>query len=255
MKLRLGLVSAVLAGALLTGAAWGYPTRFGPVTGLVDLPTPDVIATNDAEIAADFTRLEGGQDIYPARLLLGVSEGGEIGIGYAKLHDGVDGNVTSFAGKMSLMHEPASDLGLAVGGAWLDGPDRDLLDVYVVASKEFPKAAAGTSPYRETSRARMRGHLGLMFTRIGDGARDNEFKPFLGFDVTTPEGTSFVAEYKWTEFGRDHAAAAIRYPVSPKVTIQAGVARAGSVLAQDDYRCIVGFSYDLAPAARADTAY
>jgi len=243
----------VLVLGLLAGVGCAYPTRFGPATGLVDLPTSDTIDTGAAEFAVDYTKLEGGQQIWPARILLGVSQQAELGVGYAKLKDGVSDQITSFAAKMNFMAEPQADFGLGVGAAIIDGGNGDLLNVYAVASKEFPTGGGQRMAY-QAGRARIRGHLGLMYSRISDGVSDNEIKPFLGADVTMPEGTAFVAEYKWTDFGKNHAAAAIRYPVSPKLTIQAGVARGGTILGQDDYRFMIGLSYDVSTIG-AETRY
>lgn len=243
-KISLTMMMAVFVFTLLAGVGWTYPTRFGPATGLVDLPTPDVLENGTAEIALDYTKLEGGQKVWPVRLLLGVSEGAELGVGWAKVKDGTSEEITSFAGKMMLMKEPQQNFGLAFGAAWLDGTIHDLFNVYAVASKEYPTSGGGAYAYG-AGRARMRGHVGLMFTRVSNGIDDDEIKPFVGFDVTTPEGTALVAEYKWTEFGDDHVAAAIRYPVTANVTLQAGVARAGTILGQDDYRFIIGASYQI----------
>ena len=254
MKLRVGMLSAVLAVALLTGTAWGFPTRFGPVTGLVDLPTPDVVEQGMAELALDYTKVEGGQKIWPARILFGVSEGAELGVGFAKLKDGSSEDITSFAGKMTLMREPQAAFSLAVGADTLNGGAEDAFDVYVVGSKQFPMPASEASSY-QSGRARMRGHAGIMFTRVRNEITDHEIKPYLGFDVTTPEGTAFVAEYKWTKFGDDHAAAAIRYPVTPAITVQTGVARAGTVLGQSDYRFIIGLSYNLSTRGEGGSSY
>jgi hypothetical protein len=244
MKLLVAAALVALMVALSAAAGCTYPTRFGPATGLVDLPTSDTVDTGAAEVALDYTKLEGGQQIWPARILLGVSQKAELGVGYAKLKDGESQHITSFAAKMNFLSEPQADFGLGVGAAVLDGSNGDLFNVYAVASKEFPTGGSQSTSY-QTARARVRGHLGLMYTRISDSVSDNEIQPFVGADVTMPEGTAFVAEYKWTDFGNNHAAAAIRYPLSPKLTIQAGVARAGTILGQDDYRFIIGLSYDV----------
>jgi hypothetical protein len=253
MKLTLGVVVVALALVLVSGAAWSYPTRFGPVTGLVDLPTPDVLENGMAEVALDYSKLDHGQKVWPARLVLGVTDAGEVGVGWAKVKNGTSDEITSFAGKMMLMKEPEQEFGLAFGGAWLDGSTNDLLQVYAVMSKQFPTTGSDDFGYG-AGRVRLRGHAGLMFTRVKDGVDDDELKPFVGFDVTTPEGTAFVAEYKWTKFGEDHAAAALRYPVTPAITIQAGVARAGTILGQDDYRFIIGLSYALGTRASNEGA-
>jgi hypothetical protein len=242
---------AVLALALLAGTAWAYPTRFGPATGLVDLPTSDVALPGGAEFAVDYSRLESGQQVWPIRLLVGVSDRAELGFSYARLKGTVDDDITGFGTKMTLMEEPQANFGFAVGASFLQGTARDILDIYAVASKEFPMAEPEAYRWQE-GRARMRGHLGVMFTHIRNGPSDDEVKPFLGFDVTTPEGTSFVAEYKFTKFGDDHVAAAVRYPLSPAVTVQAGVARAGAVLGQDDYRFLVGVNYNFTVPAKAE---
>ncbi|UCH33382.1 MAG: hypothetical protein JSV65_12465 [Armatimonadota bacterium] len=254
MRFRLGVISAMLLLALMIGAAWGYPTRFDATTGLVDLPTSDVVALDSAEFAAGYSKLESNQQVWPLRLLVGVSEGAEVGISYAKLNNGVDGSMTGFGAKMTLMEEPTADFGLGFGASYLDGTNSNVIEIYLAASKEFPMGVAEAYRY-QAGRARMRGHLGLMFTRVSNGADDDELRPFLGFDITTPEGTSFVAEYKLTDFGDDHAAAAIRYPLSPALTVQVGVARAETVLPQNDYRFIVGFSYDLSAVGQLDRRY
>jgi hypothetical protein len=248
------MLSVVLAIAVVTGAAWCFPTRFGPATGLVDLPTSDVIEQGVAEFALDYTALEGGQKIWPARILFGVSDAAELGVGFAKMKDGTSEDITSFSGKMTLMREPEARFGLGVGAATLDGTTNDLLNVYAVASKQFPMPAAEGARYA-AGRARLRAHAGIMFTRVRNGISDNEIKPFLGFDVTSPEGTAFVAEYKWTKFGDDHVAAAIRYPVTSMLTAQAGVARAGTILGQSDYRFIIGLSYNLSPSVNSEPGY
>jgi len=254
MNLRLGRLSAVLAVALVTGTAWCFPTRFGPATGLVDLPTSDVIEQGVAEFAVDYTKLESGQKTWPARILFGVSDAAELGVGFAKIKDGTSEDITSFAAKMTLMREPQARFGLAVGAATLDGTTQNLLNVYAVASKEFPMPGPRGTPY-QAGRARLRAHAGLMLTRVTNGASDDEIKPFLGLDVTSPEGTAFVAEYKWTKFGDDHAAAAIRYPVTSMLTAQVGVARAGTILGQNDYRFMIGLSYYLSPPSEREASY
>jgi hypothetical protein len=244
MKLTAVVISTALVLGLLAGVGWAYPTRFGPTTGLVDLPTPDTVEAGTAQFAIDYAKIEGGLRVWPARVVVGVSKNAELGVGYAKLKDGVSDQITSFAGKVTLLSEPQADFGLGVGASILDTTGGDVTNVYAVASKEFPLPASERARY-EARRVRIRGHLGLMYTQVSNGVSDNEIKPYLGADLTTPEGSAFVAEYKWTKFGKDDAAAAIRYPVSPKVTVQAGVARAGTILGQTDYRFIIGLSYDL----------
>jgi len=254
MKPRLCMLSALLAVVLVSGMAWGYPTRFGAATGLVDLPTADVAMSGGAELAGDYTRLENGQQIWPVRLLIGASAGAEVGFVYAKLKDGINDNATGFGAKMALMEEPTADYGVGVGASFLNLPDVDMLNIYAVLTKEFT-VAAPQARRSEAPRPRVRGHLGVMFTRITDGADDDEVQPFLGVDITSPEGTSFVVEYKPTKFGDDYAAAAIRYPLSPKVTAQVGVARSGTVLGQDDYRFFVGFNYNFAVTDEEGAVY
>jgi len=247
MRLRVGMLTAVVVVALVAAAAgtsWCFPTRFGPATGLVDLPTSDCIEQGMAELALDYTKVEGGEKIWPARILFGVSDSAELGIGYATIQDGESEHITSFAGKVTVLREPEAGFGLGVGIAMLNGKSDDLLNVYAVVSKQLPMPAPATTGVA-LGGARLRTHAGLMFTRVSDGSSDHELKPFVGFDVANPGGTAFVAEYKWTKFGDDHIAAAIRYPVTPQVTVQAGVARAGTTLGQNDYRFILGLSYNL----------
>jgi hypothetical protein len=254
MKHRLCVLSAVLAVALLSGMAWGYPTRFTAMTGLVDLPTADVAASGSAELAADYAKLAGEEQVWPMRVLAGVSDSAELGIAYTRLKDGVNDHFTGIGAKVALMKAETADFGLAFGGSYVNGTGDNILDLYAVASKEI--ATAAPEAYMVAApRARLRGHLGLMFTRVSNGRDDDELKPFVGFDVTTPDGAALVAEYKWSKFGADQAAAAIRYPVSPAMTVQAGAARAGSVLGQDDYRFTVGLSYAFATAGGTGAAY
>lgn len=254
MKFRLCMLSAVLMVALLTGMAWGYPTRFGPATGLVDVPTADVAMPGSAELAVDYFELEDGTKVWPARLLVGVSSGAELGITYTKLKDGVSDEFASIGAKLALMQPPLAGFDLAIGTSFLNNTGSDILDLYVVATKEFPVAPDGM--YRvERPYPPVRGHVGIMYTRVSNSTDDDEIKPFLGLDITTPEGASFVAEYKWTKFGSDEAAAAIRYPVSPAVSAQLGVARTSKVHGQNDYRLLIGVNYNFVASGETGEGY
>jgi len=249
MKFGLVIVLAVLAVALLSGMAWAYPTRFGPVTGLVDMPTTETLTPNDAELAIDYAPLGGDTNVWPIRLLIGLPQDAEVGAGYARFKDGIDDKITSFGGKVRLLREPSSQLSLAFGANYLSGDVFDTLNVFAVAGKEIPTTPGGIYG---PERLHLRGYVGLMFTNISNSVSDDEFKPFLGLEAMTPQGAGLVAEYKFTKFGNDHVGAAVRYRATPRVTVQVGIARGTpDAFHSDEFRFLFGGSYNLSPPSEA----
>jgi hypothetical protein len=247
MKLALTIVIAALILALLGGAAGAYPTRFGPVTGLVDMPTTEPLTANDAELAIDYAPLGGDTNVWPIRLLIGLPQDAEVGVGYARFKDGIDDKITSFGGKVRFLREPTSKLSLAFGANYLSGNIFDTLNVFAVAGREISRASGG--PYGR-ERFHLHGYVGLMFTNISNSVSDDEFKPFLGLEALTPEGAGLVAEYKFTKFGKDHVGAAVRYRATPRVTVQVGIARGTpDAVHSDEFRFLFGGSYNLSPPA------
>lgn len=241
MKLGMLLTLALLM--LVASIAWSYPTRFGPVTGLVDLPTTDTVPNGQLEMAADFAKLSDEGKVYPLRVVVGVSDSAELGIGYARLRGDGRANITSFGGKVSVMQEPGELFGLAVGGAFINNAlGSDITQAYAVASKQLTGNQSQALHRSADAVPTVRGLVGMMVTRVKNGDTDSEVQPFVGLDIASPSGASFVAEYGWTKFGRDQLAAAMRFPLQDGFVVQAGVVRA-PILGQDSVRFTVGFNY------------
>lgn len=215
----------------LAGPALAYPTLVGP-TGIVQLPTADKLPAGAFDLAFDWTKIgiDGDVTLFPVRLVAGITDRAELGVIWARAENSGSGNVIGANGKILLLREPISGVSVAAG-ALVDvlsdddvfGEIRDVtvIQAYAVASKDL------SAPLGLAGKARLSGHLGLMFTKVKDGSIDeSSIRPYIGAEITAPEGGSVAVEFRAKDSDIDRSAVwsvVARYPFAQAFTVQAGV--------------------------------
>jgi len=216
--------------------AWAYPTLGGP-TGLVQVPTSDVVPAATVDVAVDFLPLPGDMDAWAVRGLMGLSQNAELGVAWTRVSNSESGSLLGFNGKMRLRSEPSSFFGLAVGASFED-PSGDLFSgvdsafqAYLAASKDLTRATADLA----SAAVRARGHVGLLYNNSDD---DSSLRPFFGLDFTSPEGAQLVLEYQ-SRADDDVSSVALRYPLTPSITGQVGLTN----FSGDEHKVVIGATY------------
>ncbi len=213
MRVAIWFGAVCAAVALLSGAAGAAPSHFGP-TGVVATPTADVIGAGQYDVALDYIKWdEFGEDVtsWPVRLVAGVSDKAEVGIGYTSWSDSAPTmKIIPLNAKVMIAPESGSTPAIAIGAAYGTFRDAQLLNpafaddvkvttVYAVATKtltEVDNEDTGEAGVNGTVRA----SLGLMYNKYADSTSGSATKPFLSLDYTTSSGkTTLAAEYKVKE--------------------------------------------------------
>jgi hypothetical protein len=280
--MRTVLLMAMLAACamLLATAAIAVPSHLGP-TGVVATPTADVVGAKAFDVAADYVRWKDiyGEDLkaWPIRVLAGVSDRVEVGVGYTKWQDsGTDMKIVPFNAKVMLVPEsmtmPAVSVGAAYGKATdvsipslsLTPVDVKVTTVYAVATKTLSKGEGGNG---EGMKGTVRGSLGVMYNQYKDSGvvDDSATKPFVSLEFLTPDGkTTFAVEYKTKEdiasdFS-DHAISSlvVRHMFTPNFWAQAGLTNAWYTVSSPDgggHDWFVGVGYHWTPPAEEESYY
>jgi len=257
--MRKALLVAALCGCglLLATAAAAAPSHLGP-TGIVGTPTADVVGARQYDVAVDYVKWEGDIKSWPIRLVTGVSDKVEVGIGYSKWKDtGVSMKVVPINVKAVVVPESESSPAVAVGAAYgklKDGSTLKVTTLYAVATKTLTKAE---DDYEDSARGTVRGSLGLMYNKYKDGGSDSYTEPFVSLEYMTPGGaTTLAIEYKTAEGGMDPVSSLlVRHTVTPNMWVQAGLTDAVYTMTDNDHEFFIGFGYRWAPPAEDEWYY
>lgn len=223
------LLVAVTAVVVLCASAWAYPTVLGP-SGIVQTPNTDTTDEGVVECAVDRLAMDEDITTIAVRLNAGLTDKAELGIAYLKVGDGLDGRVVNFSGKLAVQKEPDYPFGLAAGFEFGDlGEDlfeargiEKALRLYAVASKMLtPSADEAEEPVTTD----IRGQVGIAFTRVENGGREDSIRPFLGVEFATPRGTVAGVEWRSEEFGDDVVSAVVRHPFGRAAFAQIGLTK------------------------------
>ena len=245
-------------------AGWAYPTMSG-ATGLVTLPTAEVVPQGVVDIAVDYQDNVGEAiemydtedvQIMPIRATIGVAESLEVWGGYTlvKVEDWDDAKLWNVGGKYQIMSEAAGDdVSVAVGGSFgkFDNDiEVDVTNAFLVASKDISTSVAPNQPIGATA------HLGVIWIDLEDTDIDESLtEPFIGLEIFGEKGASLVVEYRFKDDSLDDSApfsAALRYPIGESpLMIQVGTTNAAFAgIGADDNEFFVGLCYTLGePAA------
>jgi len=231
--LRMLLVAAVLVAAMAT--AWCYPDMYGE-TGLVQVPTADVITDTFVSLAGNYAEVKtdaGRAILYPIRLLYGASDNTEMFVMIAQSSTATaEGGFDALGGgfKVALIHEdlltnlPGISVGMRVFQT-RGAIDKRIIDAYAVGSKTIFK----TSDILDETGYTIRVHLAGFFTRYtGNQGDENFYSAGAGIGYNNFNGTSVVVDYvpELTSNGISFREAvisfALRRPLSNEFTLEAG---------------------------------
>ena len=241
---------------LLATAAAAAPSHLGP-TGVVGTPTADVVAARQFDVAADYVKWSlSGTDItsWPIRLVAGVSDNVEVGVGYTKCKDGGSLKATPVNVKAVVVPESESSPAIAIGAAYAklkDGSAIKVTTFYAVASKTLSEPADEWDDGGMTGT--LRGSLGVMYNKYSNGGSDSYTKPFASLEYSTPGGTTLAFEYKSKEDDFDPVWSLLaRHMVTPNAYVQAGWTNAFYTFGADDHDFFIGVGYSWAPPAEEE---
>ena len=246
----LGAVGAAIL--LLCSAASAAPSHLGP-TGIVATPTADVVGARQYDVAVDYVKWDtpaGHVKCWPTRLLAGVSDKVEAGVGYVRWEDSTFSmKVVPINVKAVVVPEdetsPAVALGAAYGRYKAIGEVK-VTTLYAVATKTLSEAEA---------KGTIHGSLGLMYNRYKDSDSDSATKPFVSLEYTTAGGATTVAvEYKPKEdvgflgsLARDAVSSlVVRHMVTPDAWAETGLTNAWHTFCNPvdgDHEWFIGVGY------------
>jgi hypothetical protein len=209
--------------------AGAYPDFFGR-TGLVQIPTADTAEPGVYEFAIDHADLElPGGNGWLVRLVAGTSERAELGVAYLSARNSTDARIVSLNGKVALRREPADPFSLAIGASLQDlsrgvfeTMDLDrAIRVYGVVTKDLtgqleqqPLEQPGTT---------VRGHVGLVYTRLENMSARTTLRPFAGLEFARRSGAMVGLEWDASPAGNDVTSAVLRTPLKGGMMAQIGL--------------------------------
>jgi hypothetical protein len=234
--LRTLLWLTIVCGVVVLAAsvAAAVPSHFGP-TGVVATPTAEVAGAGRYDVAVDYIQWDtpsGNVKSWPVRLLAGVSDNIEVGVGYTRwgFHT-TPLKVVPVNVKAVLVPESETSPAIAFGLAYAKYSIWQLktTTAYAVATKTIIPSDGENGDTKGT----LRGSLGLMYNSYSHGATETATKPFVSVEYTTPSGaTTLAAEYKLKEqiasvFGRDAISSyVVRHMVTPRMWAEVGLTNA-----------------------------
>jgi len=262
---------ACAVAALVSSVAGAAPSHLGP-TGIVATPTADVVGNKTYDVAVDYVKWDhslGDVKSMPIRLLAGVSEKVEVGIGYTKWKTGGHSmKVTPVNVKAVVVPESEGSPAVAVGAAYgklkeTGLPGVKVTTIYAVATKTLTKAE--DEWYEEGGmKGTLRGSLGLMYNKYkasGLGLSESATEPFISVEYITPNGNTTVAlEYKTAEdvgyFSNESISSiVVRHMITPNVYAQIGLGNAWYTLSNPtngDHELFIGVGYRHMPPAEEE---
>lgn len=246
MLARLLIVAAALSLSLCT-AALAAPSLEGP-TGIVAVPTTDVVEPSKADLAVSFQDLSGDDQRWVARGLFGAGSNSEVGALFWKATDGGDIDTWGLNYKRQLAREPVSDFGLAVGlgysdwdiaaGPMGDFPDFKWTQAYVVASKML-SPATGRGQTGEVT-----GVFGMVWDRVkvsGEGS-ESDTNLMAGLEFKSRDGAVLGVEVRpaFEDIDKDIASIVYRRGLGRHVTGEIGWTNSLGPLGLEDRRWFAG---------------
>jgi hypothetical protein len=222
----LALVLALMAMCVPAGA---YPNFFGS-TGLVQIPTADTAERGVYEFGIDYAELgSSGQNAWPVRLVAGTSERAELGAAFMSAHNSTDARIVSLGGKVALRREPADPFSLSIGatlgelsGEVFTATDLDrAIRVYGVVTKDLTGQLEQQA--MEQPAATVRGHVGLVYTRLENMNASTTLRPFAGLEFARRSGAMVGLEWDASPAGDDVTSVVVRTPLKGGIMTQIGL--------------------------------
>ncbi|HEY3415857.1 MAG TPA: hypothetical protein VGM23_03140 [Armatimonadota bacterium] len=228
--LRWWMFITVLIGCAVAGLS--YPTLYGD-TGLVLVPTADIMPTGNFSLAVNVSREDltsGTATVIPVRVTYGASDRTEFSLFFSEPTDKSEGGFDATGGgvKLSLLPENVERRtpGIAVGGriaSLRDPVGYDVIEGYAVFSKALLQSGD-----LEDKGFVFRFHGGVSYIQYS-GAVDAEFfSPFFGVSYASVEGNSLVIDYVpkqekgITTYRESTISGALRRRLSPNFWIELG---------------------------------
>jgi hypothetical protein len=255
---------------LIASVAAAAPSQLGP-TGIVATPTADVVGNKTYDVALDYAKWDVSGDNFksmPVRLLAGVTDKVEVGIGYTKWKNFSELKVTPVNVKAVVVPESETAPAVAVGAAYGKLKETGFAAIkvttlYAVATKTLSKPA---DEYDEGGmKGTVRGSLGVMYNKYKDSiVDDNATEPFISLEYLTADGkTTLAVEYKTSEglsFVPDDALMSFvaRHMFTPNVWGQVGLTNAWYTIpnpGDGDKEWFIGVGYRWAPPAEEEWYY
>jgi len=252
----LGIIGAAIV--LVSGTVCAAPSHLGP-TGIVGTPTADVVGARQYDVAADYVEWDSDVKSWPIRLVAGVADKLEVGVGYTKWSDGGSIKITPVNVKAVVAPESGSSPAVAVGAGYgkiKDGVDIKITTLYAVATKTLSEAE--DNYYDEGGmRGTVRGSLGIMYNKYSNGGSDSYTEPFASLEYLTPNGnTTLAVEYKTKENDMDAVSSLlVRHMVTPNTWVQLGWTNSFYSLGWDDHELFLGIGYRFAPQPEEEWYY
>jgi hypothetical protein len=262
MRTGLLLVALCGCGLLVATAASAAPSHLGP-TGIVGTPTADVVGDRHYDVAADFVRYSDDDiDGWPLRLVAGVSDKVEAGIGYTKWKDGGSLKVMPINVKAMLVPESERSPAVAVGAAYgklKDGSSIKVTTFYAVATKTLSEPEEDYYYDEGGMKGTVRGSLGVMYNKYSNSGSESATEPFISLEYMTADAkTTLAAEYKTSEdILSDDALLSFvaRHMFTPNMWAQVGWTNTIYTLANDDHGWFIGVGYSWAPPVEEEWYY
>ncbi|NIM04352.1 MAG: hypothetical protein GTO55_00825 [Armatimonadetes bacterium] len=259
------LITVVLA--LGGTAAWAYPS-LGGATGLVTVPTAEVVPVGAVDLAVDYQKVDVGAkalasslvmyeeeaEMLPIRVVAGVADDIEIWAAYNDADlDSTDLKVWNAGVKYMIAHEAEDNVSAAIGasfGRLENSDDVDIMTAFAVASKSLNMGGGADV-------VSAKAHLGVMWMDFDSPISEDLIEPFVGLEFTGEGGASLAVEYRMDDSDIDEDApfsAVLRYPVGGATPLWLEVGTTNAALAGvglDDNDIFYGLCYRFGGAAGA----
>lgn len=253
MSVKMRLLTAAMALCAAALSAWSIPTLYGD-TGLIQVPTAEVQAPYDFNIAAGYARLLTGDEettILPVRATYGLAPKMEVFALYAATvtDDAANFEIVGGGVKWQFMAEDVLSFrpGAAAGvRAVRDVNNIDFTEVYGVVSKTI--LARGN--WHNHGYAFL-AHAGVTYTTYSDPLDATFVTPFLGVEYRNSAGTTImvdaIAEHEdaGIVYRKQSISGAIRQPLSEVFTLDLGYTRPfGEPNSEDKLYLSFNYRYD-----------
>jgi hypothetical protein len=185
-KMRQFITATVVVAAIaVSGAAFAYPTLQGP-TGLVTLPTVDLVPYRQFDAAYDYAK-QGDLTLHLFRFVYGASETAEIYGTWGSVDNQDVDNTFTLGGKFLLPKSYGMGGKWALGGDWQQLSDSvrvKVMRAYLTGSFDITKG---------------RVHAGLMFidADVEGAGSQSAIRPFIGAELSMPNADTLGAELRF----------------------------------------------------------
>ena len=202
----LGLVATLASAAFAVNL-----TLTGP-SGLVTVPTAEIVAAGQLGVAADI--IDTDDATIPVRVAYGVAENWEVAALY-QFNDAA--NMWAVSGKFLT---PLNLAGFGIAAGALYGQNDAATEV--TTTQVYVAATRGLMEASDMLPA-LKGTIGAAWTQVDAGAADSDgIAGLIGVEAAFPMNITVVADYQTPAASTFQWSLAARYPIMPALTVQAG---------------------------------